>query len=133
MADCLSIWYQRPDSNRHGQLARGILSPLCLPIPPLRQTNIGGDTRIRTGDEDFADPCLTAWRCRQKKWSGKRGSNPRHLPWQGSALPLSYSRTFIPDGQYFRDYSNVNKNRLFFGKNICRKAVELIAGIEVTV
>jgi hypothetical protein len=25
-------------------------------------------------------------------WSGKRGSNPRHPPWQGGALPLSYSR-----------------------------------------
>ncbi len=27
-----------------------------------------------------------------KKWSGKRDSNPRHQPWQGCALPLSYSR-----------------------------------------
>src|SRR5262249_40263837 len=26
-------------------------------------------------------------------WSGKRGSNPRHPPWQGGALPLSYSRS----------------------------------------
>lgn len=25
-------------------------------------------------------------------WSGKRDLNPRHLPWQGNALPLSYSR-----------------------------------------
>ena len=24
---------------------------------------------------------------RKKKWSGKRDSNPRHLPWQGRALP----------------------------------------------
>lgn len=28
-----------------------------------------------------------------KLWSGKRGSNPRPRPWQGRALPLSYSRT----------------------------------------
>ena len=28
-------------------------------------------------------------------WSGRRDSNPRHLPWQGSALPLSYSRFSI--------------------------------------
>ncbi len=28
-------------------------------------------------------------------WSGKRDSNPRHSPWQGDALPLSYSRIFI--------------------------------------
>ena len=26
------------------------------------------------------------------KWSGKRGSNSRPRPWQGRALPLSYSR-----------------------------------------
>ena len=25
-------------------------------------------------------------------WSGKRDSDPRHLPWQGNALPLSHSR-----------------------------------------
>ncbi len=33
----------------------------------------------------------------EKKWSGKRDSNPRPLPWQGSALPLSYSREKITD------------------------------------
>ena len=57
-------------------------------------------------------PALTSWRrhpdsnrgwgfCRPwpyhlamspKIWSGKRDSNPRQLPWQGRALPLSYSR-----------------------------------------
>ena len=26
------------------------------------------------------------------KWSERRGSNSRHLPWQGSILPLNYSR-----------------------------------------
>ena|GEM_PF-3778554 len=29
----------------------------------------------------------------QKKWSGKRDSNPRLQPWQGCTLPLSYSRS----------------------------------------
>src|SRR5437660_1315528 len=29
-------------------------------------------------------------------WSGRRGSNPRPRPWQGRALPLSYTR--ILDG-----------------------------------
>jgi serine/threonine protein kinase len=29
----------------------------------------------------------------REDWSGKRGSNPRHPPWQGGALPLSYSRS----------------------------------------
>ena len=67
---------------------RGILSPLCLPIPPLRHAIFGGGTRIRTGDKGFADLCLTTWLCRLKYiWSGKRDSNPRHQPWQGCALP----------------------------------------------
>ena len=30
--------------------------------------------------------------CGKYVWSGKRDSNPRHSPWQGDALPLSYSR-----------------------------------------
>src|SRR6266403_5803505 len=28
----------------------------------------------------------------KKSWSGRRGSNPRPRPWQGRALPLSYTR-----------------------------------------
>src|SRR4029079_13234302 len=31
-------------------------------------------------------------------WSGKRDLNPRPSPWQGDALPLSYSRS-LPTGQ----------------------------------
>ena len=27
------------------------------------------------------------------KWSGRRDSDPRHPPWQGGTLPLSYYRT----------------------------------------
>lgn len=34
-----------------------------------------------------------------KLWSGKRGSNPRPRPWQGRALPLSYSRTLYSKRQ----------------------------------
>ena len=41
---------------------------------------------IEPGNEDFADPCLTAWLCR-RRWSGRRGSNPPPQPWQGCALP----------------------------------------------
>ena len=43
------------------------------------------------GNKGFADLCLTAWRW-YHLWSGRRDSNPRHLPWQGNALPLSHSR-----------------------------------------
>ena len=74
----------------------------------------GGATRNRTGDEGFADLCLTAWLWRRTTitqykreqeindnnsrplnyllslaeiWSGLRGSNPPPRPWQGRALP----------------------------------------------
>ncbi len=30
----------------------------------------------------------------KENWSGKRDLNPRPSPWQGDALPLSYSRSF---------------------------------------
>ena len=61
-------------------------------------------------NKGFADPRLTTWlrrlgsragsatdRCLHGPsgagmWSGKRDSNPRPQPWQGCALPLSYSR-----------------------------------------
>ena len=69
--------------------------------------------------EGFADPCLTTWlrrlgvdgggpsgkrrRAGSRRagrlaknglgWSGKRDLNPRPQPWQGCALPLSYSRS----------------------------------------
>ena len=72
----------------------------------------GGATRIRTGDEGFADPCLTTWlwrhirfsRKRQKsdlifvvfKWSGLRGSNPPPRPWQGRALPNELNPHMVP-------------------------------------
>ena len=51
---------------------RGILSPLRLPISPP------------------GHGCLST--IYNFKWSGKRGSNSRPQPWQGCALPLSYSR-----------------------------------------
>ncbi len=34
----------------------------------------------------------------ERKWSGKRDSNPRLRPWQGRTLPLSYSRSRRPHG-----------------------------------
>jgi hypothetical protein len=82
------------DRNRTGTgvSIRRILSPLRLPVPPPRHDKkYGGGTQNRTGDEGFADLCLTAWLCRHI-WSGKRGSNSRPPPWQGDALPLSYFR-----------------------------------------
>lgn len=91
--------------NRTGMgiATRRILSPVRLPVPPSRLFYliggylIGGGTQIRTGDEGFADLCLTTWLCRHlnKKWSGRRDLNPRPSPWQGDALPLSHFRTYL--------------------------------------
>ena len=71
---------------------------------------------IEPTHKGFADLSLTTWvprlaahtrsasQCRTHRltcgvyrrmrvfWSGRPGSNRRHLPWQGSTLPLSYSR-----------------------------------------
>src|ERR1700749_555174 len=33
----------------------------------------------------------------EENWSGRRGSNPRPRPWQGRALPLSYTRIRVSD------------------------------------
>ena len=44
--------------------------------------------------------------------SGKRDLNPRPLPWQGKALPLSYFRKFIKKYLFFI-YSKKNKPLLF--------------------
>ena len=85
--------------------------------PKMGCFSFGGATRNRTGDEGFADLCLTAWLWRHEMkdergggtetgkgtslkkadanvcdshpqfWSGLRGSNPPPRPWQGRALP----------------------------------------------
>ena len=70
---------------------RGILNPLCLPIPPLGQ--IGAGNEARTRDPDLGKVVLYQLSYSRlgvvtfKFWSGKRGSNSRPRPWQGRALP----------------------------------------------
>ena|GEM_PF-1144863 len=70
---------------------RGILSPLRLPISPsgprrkkISQLKHHTQMNVSTG----------------MIWSGKRGSNSRPQPWQGCALPLSYSRIVFVDWKY---------------------------------
>ncbi len=62
-----------------------ILSPTCLPIPPLEPVLLK----------------ITA------NWyiilSEKRDSNPRPPPWQGDALPLSYFRIMFMNEYLFPD------------------------------
>jgi hypothetical protein len=52
-----------------------------FPLPPGHGTeNPGKNAQMYSGNEAAAF------------WSGRRGSNPRPRPWQGRALPLSYTR-----------------------------------------
>ena len=82
---------------------RGILNPLCLPISPPGLGFFFQDIGYL-----FLFNIL---------WSGKRGSNSRPQPWQGCALPLSYSRNFVT---YF--LSGWNYSHLIF---ICKEFLEI--------
>ena len=106
-------------------LYRGILSPLRLPIPPHERNNMKLDKKtlhqsvqsffwrrhpdlnrgikvLQTLALPLGYSAVFAFRKKLKEktvqiiWSGKRDSNPRHSPWQGDALPLSYSRIHNP-------------------------------------
>ena len=57
-----------------------------------------------------------------KKWSGKRGSNPRPLPWQGSALSTELFPHFIHRTIIIIAKNNLKVNscdKLFF-RNVTR-------------
>jgi hypothetical protein len=68
---------------------RGILSPLRLPISP-SGLHVEKNISAQTSNAMF----------QLRSWSGKRGSNSRPQPWQGCALPLSYSRIVFVDWKY---------------------------------
>ncbi len=63
-----------------------ILSPTCLPIPPLQLT--------------LATLSNQNWYILRKFQSERRDLNPRPPPWQGDALPLSYFRSLLMNIQY---------------------------------
>ncbi len=67
---CFLKWYQRPDLNRHRLKNPRDFKSLVSTNSTTPAKFYGGDTRIRTGDKDFADLCLTTWRCRQNKLNG---------------------------------------------------------------
>lgn len=52
----LSLWCPGPESNRHGRLSRGILSPLRLPVPP---PGLGGMVKDLEAGVGF-EPASTA-------------------------------------------------------------------------
>ena len=50
---------------------------------------------IEPTNKSFADSGLTTWLRHHRRWSGRRDLNSRPPPWQGGALPLSYSRNVL--------------------------------------
>ena len=99
-----------PDRASSGQLVMTGVS--CATAPCRVRTAASTDARARQSCLRAAQPveentpigeecndaqpcCLGRGRRLEKKteyWSGKRDLNPRPSPWQGDALPLSYSR-----------------------------------------
>ena len=49
-------------------------------------------TMVKREEPPFGGSCLVPCFC-LRNWSGRRDSNPRPQPWQGCALPLSYTRS----------------------------------------
>lgn len=76
----------------------------CLPLAhrkPDRADETGGLTVALTWAAEVRLPLRNALGMkrvlrRSVNWSGKRDLNPRPSPWQGDALPLSYSRIHRP-------------------------------------
>ncbi len=78
---------------------RGILNPLCLPIPPsgrrqIKWRRVPESNRTRRICNPLHNRFVNApnrmtlpYRHSHKIWSGKRDSNSRPQPWQGCALP----------------------------------------------
>ena len=86
---------------------RGILNPLRLPVSPPgliwrlrpesdRRTRLCRPLHDHSATQPYTHDALIKkkrpWFAVAVIWSGKRGSNSRPQPWQGCALPLSYSR-----------------------------------------
>ena len=113
-------WCPEPDLNRHSCNSRGILSPLCLPIPPSGLQNF-------KNLDNFCYKIIKTINL----WSGRRDSNPRPQPWQGCALPLSYSRISIIGVQLYLIFI---KNQYLFYKKIKFFAFFLkkLSNIELT-
>ena len=67
-------------------------SPKTMPFAWRRHPDLNRGVKVL---QTFALPLgygAKQKQCGKYVWSGKRDSNPRHSPWQGDALPLSYSR-----------------------------------------
>jgi hypothetical protein len=77
------VWRRGSGSNRRIKVLQ--TSPLPLGYRAPQGLRFGPRTPDQQG---------RVYRRRGVLWSGRPGSNRRHLPWQGSTLPLSYSRSY---------------------------------------
>ena len=103
----INNWCRWSDSNRHGVCTPKDFKSFASAISPHRliwrhhpDSNWGirvlQTLALPRGDgarQLFI--CTHKIFCYIKKWSGRRDSNSRHLPWQGNALPLSHSRIIL--------------------------------------
>jgi hypothetical protein len=98
-------WRRGSESNRRPRLCRPLhnhsATPPLLPQPdglvaPLQCSRETKKLKRENGFSAKAHELHTMALCERIhfpcNWSGKRGSNSRPQPWQGCALPLSYSR-----------------------------------------
>jgi hypothetical protein len=76
------IWRRGSESNRRIKVLQTSPLPLGYRAPSDYVSVPGEKSPTGEGEAIF-----------KNVWSGRRGSNPRHRPWQGRALPLSYSRS----------------------------------------
>jgi hypothetical protein len=84
-------------ADRVANLDDGLASPLAF-------ENRGETEKKRRSRRDHS-----IFRFARKFWSGRRGSNPRPRPWQGRALPLSYTRIRMIAGELCRQRQSYAK------------------------
>jgi hypothetical protein len=82
-AMCLKTWRRGPGSNRRIKVLQ--TSPL-----PLGYRALAGMPFVRV--RPTLNPAQPSSGATDTDWSGRRDLNSRPSPWQGDALPLSYSR-----------------------------------------
>ena len=104
-----SFSYPRPGSNRHGFKGQGILSPSCLPIPPLRHLHkksrtesgpCGAENETRTRDPDLGKVVL--YQLSYFRKSGAENETRTRDPDLGKVVlyQLSYFRLRIARQKY---------------------------------
>jgi hypothetical protein len=110
----LKGWRRGSESNRRIKVLQ--TSPLPLGYRAILNNCNAAPGRNRSGKCDFQTiPWKPPWTTEipgepgggAATWSGRRDLNPRPSPWQGDALPLSYSR-IRPEAVYRSAHRRVN-------------------------